>query len=484
MSEPFGRLQGALTGRYTIERELGAGGMATVFLAEDVKHGRPVAVKVLRPELAAALGPDRFPREIRILARLQHPHILPLHDSGEADGFLYYTMPFVDGESLRERIDREGALPIADAVRILHEVADALSAAHALGILHRDIKPANIMLSGRHALVMDFGVAKAVRDAGGDTLTTVGVAVGTPTYMSPEQATGSDHIDQRSDVYALGVLGYEMLTGNPPFSGKTASAILSAHVLEKPTSVRAQRTSVPPKLEELIMRCLEKEPADRFQSAEELLAPLEALATPSGGITPTDTKPVKPVAPAPKSESATSQAVGTSRKRMPLFAAAGVVALLVVAFGSWQLFGAAGRGGVATEIERIAVLPFRDISGQDALFAESMHDAVITGIAGPNRVGVVPRSEIAARGEDARVRDIAREFGVNAVLEGTLFRAGDVMRINMQMVEPETVRHYWSRSFEIDVRNVLTAQDSLVRQINAEVRNVLDGQPRSDENRE
>ncbi len=202
--------------------------MATVYLAEDVKHGRSVAVKVLRPELAAALGPDRFPREIRILAKLQHPHILPLLDSGEADGFLFYTMPFVDGESLRERIDREGALPIHDAVRILREVADALTAAHGAGVLHRDIKPANVMLSGRHALVTDFGVAKAVRDAGGETLTTVGLAVGTPTYMSPEQATGSEEIDQRSDIYAMGILAYEMLTGEPPFRSKNASAMLSA----------------------------------------------------------------------------------------------------------------------------------------------------------------------------------------------------------------------------------------------------------------
>jgi serine/threonine-protein kinase len=231
VTDQLARLRTALADRYTIERELGAGGMATVYLAEDLKHDRRVAVKVLRPELAAALGPDRFPREIKILARLQHPHILPLLDSGEADGFLFYTMPYVDGESLRQRIDRDGALPVPEAVRILREVTDALASAHSAGVLHRDIKPGNVMLSGRHALVMDFGVAKAVTAAGGDTLTTVGVAVGTPTYMSPEQATASTDVDARSDIYALGILAYEMLTGEPPFAGRTAQATLSAQVL-------------------------------------------------------------------------------------------------------------------------------------------------------------------------------------------------------------------------------------------------------------
>ena len=480
MNEPTQRLQTAFTGRYNIVRELGAGGMATVYLADDVKHGRSVAVKVLRPELAAALGPDRFPREIRILARLQHPHILPLHDSGELDGYLFYTMPFVDGESLRERIDREGALPVQDTVRILREVTDALSSAHSAGVLHRDIKPANVMLSGRHALVMDFGVAKAVRDAGGETLTTVGVAVGTPTYMSPEQATGAENLDQRSDIYALGVMGYEMLTGRPPFTAKTAAGVLSAHVLEKPVPIRTIRAAVPPRLEEIIMRCLEKEPADRWQSAEELMTPLETLSTPSGGTTPTTTRPV-PVVSAAESRTTAAPAAPVSRSSIASSKWLMIVAaLLVVAAGAFGVWKFAGSGISASGgIERVAVLPFRDISGKDAQFAESMQDAVITSIAGMNRVGVVPRSDMAGQ-TNKRVRDIAKEFGVNAVFEGTLFRAGDVMRINVQLVEPETVRHYWSGSFEIDVRNVLSAQDSVVKQINAQMRAVLDGQNRKD----
>lgn len=477
MHGPSSPLATALTGSYTVLRELGAGGMATVYLAEDVKHGRQVAVKVLRPELAAALGPDRFPREIRILARLQHPHILPLHDSGEAAGFLYYTMPYVAGESLRERIDRDGPLPIHEAVRIMREVTDALTAAHAAGILHRDIKPANVMLSGRHALVTDFGVAKAVRDAGGETLTTVGIAVGTPTYMSPEQATGQEDIDARSDIYAVGILAYEMLTGAPPFTAKNASAMLSAQVLETPVPLRDRRAGLPPRLDDVVMRCLAKDPDGRWASAEELLAALEDVYTPSGGTTPTATRPTPVVAAA-----AVGATVAAPRSRVPLLIG-GLLLVLAVAVGLWQFRGRAAGSTAATgaAISRIAVLPFRDISGQDKVFAESMHDAVITSVAGIPDMGVVPRSEIASRGDNPRIRDIAREFGANAVLEGTLFRAGDVMRINVQLVEPETVRHYWSGSYELDVRNVLMAQDSVVKQINTQVRAVLARQARSGE---
>ncbi len=213
MPTPFERLQAALADRYHLEREVGQGGMATVYLAQDLKHHRKVALKVLRPELAAALGPERFVREVETVAQLQHPHILPLFDSGEADGFLYYVMPFVDGESLRERLKREGALPIHEAVRILREVVDALAHAHQHGVVHRDIKPDNVMLSGRHAVVTDFGVAKAVSAAGTDKLTTVGVALGTPTYMAPEQAMGETNLDARADIYSVGALAYELLTG-------------------------------------------------------------------------------------------------------------------------------------------------------------------------------------------------------------------------------------------------------------------------------
>ncbi|NJD09257.1 MAG: hypothetical protein FIB01_02055, partial [Gemmatimonadetes bacterium] len=295
------------------------GGMATVYLATDLKHNRDVALKVLRPDLAATLGPERFLREIEIAARLQHPNILPVHDSGEAAGFLFYVMPYVEGHSLRERLSEHGELPVAEAVRILREVADALAHAHAHGVLHRDIKPENVMLSGRHALVADFGVAKAVHEATGrQKLTTVGIALGTPTYMAPEQAAADPHADHRADIYAFGVTAYELLAGRPPFTGLTAQAILAAHMTEAPAPVSGLRPLLPQALAQLVMRCLEKKPADRPQSADELLSVLESLATPSGGVTPAYTQPVKAVAPA-------------GRRR---FALAAIAVVLVVIVGA------------------------------------------------------------------------------------------------------------------------------------------------------
>jgi serine/threonine-protein kinase len=290
------RLAAALADRYTLERELGQGGMATVYLAEDLRHQRNVAVKVLRPDLAASLGSERFFREIQVAARLQHPHILPLLDSGEAAGFYYYVMPYVQGESLRERLDKHGELPISEAVRILREVVDALAEAHNNGVVHRDIKPDNVMLSGRHALVTDFGVAKAVSEATGrQKLTTAGIALGTPSYMAPEQAVADPQLDHRVDIYAAGVLGYEMLTGSPPFSGRSPQEILAAQVTQAPAPVSTRRDAVPPALESVIMKCLEKRAADRWQTAGALLDQLELLSTPSVGMTPTQTRPVAAV---------------------------------------------------------------------------------------------------------------------------------------------------------------------------------------------
>ena len=283
----FDQLRTVLADRYRIERELGQGGMATVYLAEDVRHHRKVAVKVLRPELAASMGPDRFLREIEIAAQLQHPHILPLLDSGDAAGFLFYVMPYVQGESLRDRLVRERELPVHDALRIITEVADALAHAHERGVVHRDIKPENILLSGRHALVADFGVAKAVSEATGRLkLTSVGVALGTPTYMAPEQASADPGLDHRVDIYALGVVAYELLAGRPPFTGHTAQEVLAAHMTRPPEPIRNFRGNVAPAVETIVLRCLEKHPADRWQSTSELVSQLEPLATPSGGMTP------------------------------------------------------------------------------------------------------------------------------------------------------------------------------------------------------
>jgi eukaryotic-like serine/threonine-protein kinase len=272
------RLTTALADRYRIERELGAGGMATVYLAEDVRHGRKVALKVLKPELAAVVGAERFLAEIRTTASLQHPHILPLHDSGEADSFLFYVMPYIEGETLQERLEREQQLPVEEALTIAAKVAAALQYAHEQGVVHRDIKPANILMSRGEAMVADFGIALAVSQAGGGRITETGLSLGTPHYMSPEQATGERTLDKRSDVYALGCVLYEMLTGQPPFGGPTAQAVLGRILTGDPDPVTAHRRSVPPHVEAAVHKALERLPADRFDSAREFAA---ALGNPS-----------------------------------------------------------------------------------------------------------------------------------------------------------------------------------------------------------
>lgn len=274
------RLQEALRDRYVIGRELGAGGMAVVYLADDVKHQRHVAIKVLHPQLTETMAAERFLREVTIAASLVHPHILPLHDSGESDGFLYYVMPYIEGNSLRTKLDRDGKLSTAETARILHQVVDALSYAHARGIVHRDIKPENIMLAGRHAVVADFGIAKAVASAtvsnqADGALTSVGVAIGTPAYMAPEQALGDPNVNHRVDIYAVGVMAYEMLTGRQPFTGTTPQQILSAQIEQSPGPMTGSGVSVPRALRKVVSRCLEKDPDNRWQSIEELLPAFE-----------------------------------------------------------------------------------------------------------------------------------------------------------------------------------------------------------------
>jgi eukaryotic-like serine/threonine-protein kinase len=267
-------LRASLADRYRIERELGAGGMATVYLAHDLKHDRKVAIKVLRPELAAVIGAERFLREIKTIANLQHPHILGLIDSGEVNGTAYYVMPYVEGESLRDRLTREKQLPVADAVRLATEVASALDYAHRHGVIHRDIKPENVMLHDGAALVTDFGIALAVSSAGGTRMTETGMSLGTPHYMSPEQAMGEREITARSDVYALGAMTYEMLVGEPPFTGPTAQAIIAKVMTTEPTSLAAQRKSVPPAVEDAVLTAIQKLPADRFATAAEFAVAL------------------------------------------------------------------------------------------------------------------------------------------------------------------------------------------------------------------
>ena len=275
MSDPVTRLNSALEGRYAIERELGEGGMATVYLADDLKHERKVALKVLKPELAAAVGAERFLAEIKTTANLQHPHILPLFDSGEADSFLFYVMPHIQGESLREKLDREYQLPVDEAVSVATDVAEVLDYAHRHGVIHRDIKPGNVLIHDGQPVISDFGIALAVGVAGGGRLTETGLSLGTPHYMSPEQATGDQHLGPATDIYALGCVLYEMLVGEPPYTGSTAQAVLGKIVVGETPSASAERSSVPENVDATIARALEKVPADRFSTAAKFS---EALA--------------------------------------------------------------------------------------------------------------------------------------------------------------------------------------------------------------
>ena len=293
MSDQLTRLAAALADRYQIERQLGAGGMATVYLAEDLKHHRKVAVKVLRPELAAAVGADRFLREIEVTANLRHPHVLPLHDSGAVKEFLYYVMPQVEGESLRERLDREHQLPIDEALAIAREVADALSYAHGRGVVHRDIKPENVFLESGHAVIADFGIA-AVTDPGDDRITETGLSLGTPRYMSPEQATGEGSVDGRSDLYSLACMTYEMLAGEPPFMGKTAQAVIAKRLVEPAPHVSTLRDTVPVPIEAALIRALARSPADRFSSASDFAAALTPVTTREGTPGPLPAKRTRP----------------------------------------------------------------------------------------------------------------------------------------------------------------------------------------------
>src|SRR5690348_9760261 len=282
MTDLRAQLQAGLSGSYTLERELGRGGMATVFLAQDLKHDRPVALKVLHPELAASLGPDRFLREIKLAARLQHPHILTVHDSGDIEGRLWFTMPYVEGESLRDRLRRERQLPVEDALRITREAASALDYAHRHGVIHRDIKPENILLTVEgDTLVADFGIARAL--GGDEHLTQTGMSVGTPAYMSPEQASGEKAIDARTDIYSLGAVLYELLAGEPPYTGPTAQAIILKRFTEPVPSARKARPSVPEAVDQAIQRALGPVPADRYATAAQFAQALQPSAT---GATP------------------------------------------------------------------------------------------------------------------------------------------------------------------------------------------------------
>jgi Tol biopolymer transport system component/tRNA A-37 threonylcarbamoyl transferase component Bud32 len=333
MTDVAARLESTLADRYRIERELGAGGMATVYLAEDVRHHRKVAIKVLHPELSAVLGPERFLKEIELTANLQHPHILPLFDSGNADGLLFYVMPYVEGETLRGRLEREQQLPVADALRIASEVADALEYAHKRGVVHRDVKPENILLHDGRPLVADFGIALAVQQAGGARMTQTGMSLGTPQYMAPEQAMGDKSVDHRADIYALGAITYEMLAGEPPFTGPNSQAIVAKVLTTDPTSLQVKRRSIPPHVEDAVLTALEKMPADRFGSAAEFSA---ALALPATGP--------RSAASARRGGSAAAMSSGaTALARRPALLAGAALLLVAGAVTGWLAHSTAAR---------------------------------------------------------------------------------------------------------------------------------------------
>jgi serine/threonine-protein kinase len=441
------RFAAALADRYRIERELGRGGMATVYLAHDLRHDRPVALKVLRPELAAALGPDRFGREIKIAARLQHPHILPLHDSGETDGRLWYTMPYVEGRSLRERIQRHGALPLDQALHITGQVLSALGYAHAHGVVHRDIKPENILLEGDEAVVADFGVARAISAAGEDRLTESGLVLGTPIYMSPEQATAARELDGRSDLYAVGCVLYEMLAGQPPFHGGSVQHILARHAMDPVPPLRTVRDAVPEDVERTAMRALAKVPADRFQTAADFAAAL-AGARQSGATGSSTAGSARQSAPAavhgassPPSGTTPGPTIPPPGRRGRLAAGVAVLGLAAAGYFLWP------TPGRAVDPNLVAVAPFRIRGAAPALgyLREGMIDltaARLTGESGaraadPNSVMAAWRR---AAGSDAvdlpehNVMALARQLGAGRVLIGGVVGTPDHVALTASLL--------------------------------------------------
>src|SRR5947207_12206124 len=444
MAEILAGLKAALADRYAIDRELGHGGTATVYLAQDLKHGRSVAVKVLRPELAAALGAERFLREIEIAARLTHPHILPLHDSGEVGGFLYYVMPFVEGESLRDRLNRERQLPVEEAVRIAREVATALSHAHGHNLVHRDIKPENILLSGGEAVVADFGIARAIVAAGADKLTDTGLAVGTPGYMSPEQAMAQQHIDGRADIYALGCVLYEMLAGHPPFLGTTAQEILARHTLDPVPPLRTIRRELPEAIEHAVRKALAKAPADRWRSPAAFSEALgRAVAPPSV----------------------------TRRAARSLGLVAVGVAALVAGYALLSRPRIANSSGEAAP--SIAVLPFVNIGADPANepFSDGMSEELMTALARIEGLRVTARtSAFRFKGKAVDVREIGSKLNVGYVLEGRVRRGAPQLRVSAQLINTATGYRLWSDEYDRNARDVFTLQDEIARAIGGALR--------------
>jgi serine/threonine protein kinase/Tfp pilus assembly protein PilF len=419
---PLERLRGALSQSYAIDRELGRGGMATVYLAQDCKHDRLVALKVLHPDLAASLGPDRFLREIKTAARLNHPHILALHDSGEADGFLYYVMPYVEGESLRERLDREQLLPVDEAVHHARSIASALDFAHRQNIVHRDIKPENVMLYEGEAMVMDFGIAKAVSAAGTDTLTQTGMMVGTPAYVSPEQAAGETNLDGRTDQYSLACVLYEMLAGERAFSGPTAQAVLAKRFTESVKPIRSVRSNVPENVERALTKALSTQPEGRFRTAAMFA---QALASPSL-LTPTDAETVP-------------QAVVSAAKS-------------------------------------IAVLPFSNMSAdaENEYFTDGMAEEIINALSKIQTLRVTSRTaSFAFRGKSEDIAEIGQKLKVSTFLEGSVRKMGNRIRITAKLVNVADGYQLWSERYDSEMEDIFAIQDEVSQAIVKALRLIL-----------
>ena len=457
MTDLRAQLQSSLGDAYTIERELGGGGMSRVFVATERALNRRVVIKILPAEMAGAVSGDRFNREIALAARLQQANIVPVLTAGDAGGVPYFTMPYVEGQSLRARLAAGGELPITDVIGILKEVARALAYAHAQNVVHRDIKPDNVLLSGGTAMVTDFGVAKALTAAATDrsaALTGTGLAIGTPAYMSPEQATGDPNVDHRADIYAFGCLAYELLAGAPPFAGRGIPQIVAAHITEDPDPVERRRPAVPFELASLVARCLAKDPADRPQSANDLIAALDAAQ--AAVATPAATVLLKPTAP----------------RRAPLFAAAAAIVVVGAALLLWPLLRPV-RGFTS-----VAVLPFENIGGDtaNAYFADGMADELTTALSKVPGLRVPPTSSsFRFRGKGVDVKAAASDLNVASVLQASVQRAGGKVRIRATLTNARTGGVAWGSTFEREVKDLFAVEDDLTKAIIVELRPALSG---------
>jgi serine/threonine protein kinase/tetratricopeptide (TPR) repeat protein len=436
------KLADALHDRYMLERELGRGGMATVYLARDLKHDREVALKVLRPELAAVLGAERFLQEIRISAKLDHPHILTLIDSGASDGFVWYVLPYVRGESLREKLTSEKQLSIVEAVRIATQVASALDYAHRHGVIHRDIKPENILLHEGEAVVADFGIALAVREAGGQRITETGLSLGTPQYMSPEQATGARELDARSDVYSLAAVVYEMLAGEPPHTGPTVQAVIAKLLTERPTRIRTVRDTVPEGIDTAVAKALAKVSADRFAGAAEFAAGL-------AGSEPGPT---------------------VGRRRRAVVAAGICGAIVLAAFAaSWHPWRRPARTAVpGADVASVAVLPFDNLTGNpsDRYLSDGMTEEVIGQLAQVRGMKIISRTSTEAlKGTHLTLRQIADTLGVRHILEGSVRHAGNRIRVAVDLIDATTDAHVWASTYQRDLADVFKVQEEIARNV-------------------